>query len=89
MERGQRHAHGQEFESSGLPENDPYDFGPLTRRQAENVADFAIRRYEGRQYEKLGRAVASKVLYLVGALSLLVWSHLDNRFVKLVDWLVK
>lgn len=48
-------------------DHDPEDFGPLTRRQAENLANFAIRQAESRQYEKLGRAVAAKILYLLGA----------------------
>jgi hypothetical protein len=43
------------------------DFGPLTQRQAENIADLASERAEERMYAKLGRSVVKKTLYLLGA----------------------
>ncbi len=61
----------------------------VSKRQAENLSDFADRRRESRQYEKLGRAVAKKVLYLLGALGLYVWSLVDGRVTKLIEWVWK
>jgi len=43
------------------------DYGPLTQRQAENIADLASERAEERMYERLGRSVVRKTLYLLGA----------------------
>lgn len=68
-------AHGQQpHRTEG--DHDPDDFGPLTRRQAENLAHFTIRLSESLQYEKLGRAVAAKALLLVGVLGLALWTTL-------------
>lgn len=76
--------------SSRLESTDPEDFGPLTRRQAENLADFAIRRGQALGYEAIGRAVVAKVLYLCGATGVAVWLHLDDRaMTRLLDWLTK
>lgn len=43
------------------------DYGPLTQRQAENIADLAVERAEERMYAKLGRSVVTKALYVLGA----------------------
>lgn len=43
------------------------DYGPLTQRQAENVADLAARRAEERLYARIGRSVVTKALYTLGA----------------------
>ena len=43
------------------------DYGPLTQRQAENVADLAARRAEERVYAKIGRSVVTKTVYTLGA----------------------
>lgn len=70
--------------------DDPQDFGPLTRRQAENLADFAIRRGQALGYEAIGRAVVAKILYLCGAAGVAIWLHLDDRAMsRLLDWMMK
>ena len=43
------------------------DYGPLSQRQAENVADLAARRAEERVYARIGRSVVTKVIYSLGA----------------------
>ena len=43
------------------------DYGPLTQRQAENIADLAAKRAEERMYAQLGRNVVKKAIYLIGA----------------------
>ncbi len=69
--------------------DDSHDFGPLTRRQAENIANFTIRHYESQQYEKLGRAVAKKVLYLVGAAGGSLWLLMSGKAGHLIEVLLK
>ena len=51
------------------------DFGPLTQRQAENLADFVYRRNEERMYAKVGRSVVGRAIYAIGAAlcALAVW----------------
>lgn len=51
------------------------DYGPLSQRQAENIADLAAKRAEQRMYAQIGRSVVRKVLYFLGAGSaaLLAW----------------
>lgn len=49
-----------------LAEED-HDYGPLTRRQAENIADLAARRTADRLYSEIGRNVVSKALFILGA----------------------
>lgn len=71
-------AHGQEPRRTE-GDHDPEDFGPVSRRQAENLARFTIRLAESLQYEKLGRAVAAKLLYLAGAAGLAVWYFLGDE----------
>lgn len=51
----------------------------VSRRQAQNLSDFADRRRESRQYEKLGRAVVKKVLYLGGTLGGAIWLLVSNK----------
>lgn len=61
------------------------DFGPLTRRQAENIADLAARRTADKLYAELGRNVVSKALYVGGATMLALaawvndWFHLSPK----------
>jgi hypothetical protein len=43
------------------------DYGPLTQRQAENIADLCGRRVEERMYARLGRSVVKKAIYALGA----------------------
>ena len=47
--------------------DDATDYGPLTQRQAENVADLAARRAEERVYARIGRSVVTKAIYTLGA----------------------
>lgn len=65
-------------------EHESSDFGPLTLRQAENLADFAIRRGESRQFERLGRAVYEKLLYLAGAVGIALWYFLSDTIRAMV-----
>ena len=48
-------------------DDDDDDYGPLTQRQAENIADLASKRAEERLYAKLGRSVVTKTVYALGA----------------------
>ena len=43
------------------------DFGPLSKRQAENIANMAVRLAQERMYAEIGRSVVKKILWLVGA----------------------
>lgn len=56
-------------------QNGSQDFGPLTLRQAENLADFAAARAEERMYAKIGRSIVTKVLYILGSacIALAAW----------------
>lgn len=51
------------------------DYGPLTQRQAENIADLGAKRAEERMYAQLGRSVVKKAIYVLGAASVffLTW----------------
>lgn len=51
------------------------DYGPLTQRQAENIADLAARRAQERMYAELGRSMVRKTIYVLGAAgaALLAW----------------
>ena len=61
------------------------DYGPLTQRQAENIADLAARRAQERIYAEIGRSVVAKTLYTIGALTavgaawLSGWFHLGPK----------
>ena len=79
----------EDQEQRGDIHSDPFDFGPLTYRQAENLADFTIRRGESLQYEKLGRAVFAKIVYLAGAAGLALWVSVDGKFAKFLEWAAK
>lgn len=48
-------------------EQEDTDYGTLSQRQAENIADLASRRAEQRMYAQIGRSVVKKVLYFLGA----------------------
>lgn len=43
------------------------DYGTLTQRQAENIADLAARRAEERLYITIGKGVIRKTLWALGA----------------------
>lgn len=43
------------------------DYGPLSQRQAENIADLAARRAEERLYAQVGRNVVTRSIYVAGA----------------------
>jgi hypothetical protein len=45
------------------------DFGPLSQRQAENIANLAVRLAQERMYAEIGRSVVKKILWLLGAAS--------------------
>jgi len=59
------------------------DFGPLTQRQAENLADFVDKRNNERLYAKIGRSLVSRALYAIGAglcalaVALSGWFHIS------------
>lgn len=56
------------------------DYGTLTQRQAENIADLAARRAEERMYSTLGRTVVSKVIYIGGAILLALVTYFSGWF---------
>lgn len=56
------------------------DYGPLTQRQAENVADLAARRAEERVYARIGRSVVTKALYTLGAASAFLAAWMSGWF---------
>lgn len=56
------------------------DYGPLTQRQAENIADLAARRAQERIYAEIGRSVVTKVLFTIGALSAVGAAWLSGWF---------
>ena len=43
------------------------DYGPLTKEQAENIADLAARRAEERLYARVGRNGVTRSIYAIGA----------------------
>ena len=43
------------------------DYGPLTDRQAENIADLAARLSRERMYAEIGRSVVKKAIFTLGA----------------------
>jgi len=51
----------EEFEDAST------DYGPLTQRQAENIADLAARRAQERLYAEIGRSVVRKAIFVLGA----------------------
>ena len=56
------------------------DYGPLTQRQAENVADLAARRAEERVYARIGRSVVTKTVYALGAAGAVISAYLSGWF---------
>ena len=56
------------------------DYGPLSQRQAENVADLAARRAEERVYARIGRSVVTKALYALGAAGAFLSAYLSGWF---------
>lgn len=59
---------------------DAEDYGPLTRRQAENIADLAAKRAEERMYAEIGRNVVRKALFLAGAAGSLLLAWVNGWF---------
>ena len=63
----------------------PTDYGPLTQRQAENIADLAARRAQERMYAEIGRNVVSKALLIGGSIMFALaawvndWFHLNPK----------
>lgn len=61
------------------------DYGPLSQRQAENIADLAAHRAEQRMYAQIGRNVVRKALYVLGAAVtaigawLMDWIHIGPK----------
>ena len=43
------------------------DYGPLTQKQAENIADLAAERAREKIYKEIGKSVVTKAVYCVGA----------------------
>lgn len=56
------------------------DYGPLSQRQAENVADLAARRAEERVYARIGRSVVTKTLYTLGAGAAFIAAYMSGWF---------
>ena len=56
------------------------DYGPLSQRQAENVADLAARRAEERVYAKIGRSVVTKTIYALGAAGAFIAAWMSGVF---------
>ncbi len=54
-------SHSEEFQDAST------DYGPLTQRQAENIADLAARRAQERMYAEVGRSVVTRFIYAIGA----------------------
>jgi len=59
---------------------DPTDYGPLTRQQAENIADLAGRRAEERLTLAVGRSVIRMGLYALGAAGTFIIAWLNGWF---------
>ena len=61
------------------------DYGPLTQRQAENIADLAAQRAEQRLYAQIGRSLVRKIIYFLGAAGsffaawLMDWIHIGPK----------
>lgn len=61
------------------------DYGPLTLRQAENIADLAARRSADKLYAEIGRNVVSKALFICGSVMFGLaawvndWFHLNPK----------
>lgn len=61
------------------------DYGPLTQRQAENIADLAARRAQERLYAEIGRSVVTKALFALGAAGAVIsawvagWFHVGPK----------
>lgn len=75
----------QDFLSAEAHDNSSEDYGPLTRRQAENIADLAERRALERLYAEIGRGLVRKAVFVAGAAgaALLAWLtdlvHIGHR----------
>ncbi len=56
------------------------DYGPLSQRQAENIADLAARRAEERLYAQIGRSVVTKTVFAIGAAGAFITAWLSGWF---------
>ena len=56
------------------------DYGPLSQRQAENIADLAARRAQERLYAEIGRNVVLKTLYMLGAAAAFIGAWVTGVF---------
>ncbi len=64
----------------GDPFDADNDYGPLTQRQAENIADLSARRAAERLYAEIGRSVVTKVLWGLGAAGAFLAAWLSGWF---------
>ena len=55
-----------------------YDFGPLSDKQARNLAYLAAKLAEERMYEALGRNVVKRVLFMLGAGAIFAITYFSN-----------
>lgn len=67
-----------QLSSSGEFKDASTDYGPLTQRQAENIADLAARRAQERMYAELGRSVVKKAIFVLGAAVMAITAWLSN-----------
>lgn len=56
------------------------DYGPLTRQQAENIADLAARRAQERIYTEIGRSIVTKLLWTIGAVGAVASAWVSGWF---------
>lgn len=61
-------------------QNAQTDYGPLTLRQAENIADLAARRAEERIYVEICRSVVRKILWTLGATAAFIAAWINGWF---------
>lgn len=61
-------------------QNASTDYGPLTQRQAENIADLAARRAQERMYAEIGRNVVSKTLLVCGSALIAIAAWVNGWF---------
>lgn len=64
--------------SSGDFKDASTDYGPLTQRQAENVADLGVRRAEERINQRVGKAILSKTALAIGTSLLAIFTWLTG-----------
>lgn len=59
-----------------------HDFGPVTLKQAENLANFVYEHNRQRLYAEIGRGVVARALYVFGAacIALAGWLSTHSSF---------